>query len=38
MYRGAMSALLSELARLERLTVVESLGLEAPKTACSRRS
>jgi len=26
MYRGAMSALLSELARLERLTVVESLG------------
>ena len=32
MYRGAMSALLSELARLERLTVVESLALEAPKT------
>lgn len=32
MYRGAMSALLSELARLERLTVVESLTLEAPKT------
>src|SRR5512144_667251 len=32
MYRGAISALLSELARLERLTVVESLGLEAPKT------
>lgn len=32
MYRGAMSALLSELARLERLTVVESLSLEAPKT------
>jgi large subunit ribosomal protein L4 len=32
MYRGAMSALLSELARLERLTVVETLALEAPKT------
>jgi len=32
MYRGAMSALLSELARLERLTVVDSLALEAPKT------
>ncbi len=32
MYRGALSALLSELARLERLTVVESLALEAPKT------
>ena len=32
MYRGAISALLSELARLERLTVVESLALEAPKT------
>ncbi len=32
MYRGAMSALLSELARLDRLTVVESLALEAPKT------
>jgi large subunit ribosomal protein L4 len=32
MYRGAISALLSELARLERLTVVESLSLDAPKT------
>ena len=32
MYRGAISALLSELVRLERLTVVESLALEAPKT------
>ncbi len=32
MYRGAISALLSELARLERLTVVESLALDAPKT------
>ena len=32
MYQGAMRALLSELARLERLVVVESLALEAPKT------
>ncbi len=32
MYRGAISVLLSELARLERLTVVESLQLDAPKT------
>lgn len=32
MYRGAIVALLSELARLERLTVVESFALEAPKT------
>ena len=32
MYRGAMRALLSELVRLERLTVVESLELDAPKT------
>jgi large subunit ribosomal protein L4 len=32
MYRGALAALLSELARLERLTVVESIALEAPKT------
>ena len=32
MYRGAIAALLSELARLERLTVVESFALEAPKT------
>jgi large subunit ribosomal protein L4 len=32
MYRGALSALLSELARLERLTVVESFELDAPKT------
>ncbi len=32
MYRGALSALLSELARLERLTVVESFALDAPKT------
>jgi large subunit ribosomal protein L4 len=32
MYRGAIAALLSELVRLERLTVVESFTLEAPKT------
>jgi large subunit ribosomal protein L4 len=32
MYRGAICALLSELARLERLTVVESFALDAPKT------
>ena len=32
MYRGAITALLSELVRLDRLTVVESFTLEAPKT------
>lgn len=32
MYRGAMQAMLSELARQERLVVVNSLELEAPKT------
>jgi large subunit ribosomal protein L4 len=32
MYRGALQAMLSELARLERLMVIESLTLEAPKT------
>ena len=32
MYRGAISALLSELVRLERVTVVESFALDAPKT------
>jgi len=32
MYRGAMQAMLSELARQDRLTVVESLELDAPKT------
>jgi large subunit ribosomal protein L4 len=32
MYRGAIATLLSELARLDRLTVVESFALEAPKT------
>jgi large subunit ribosomal protein L4 len=32
MYRGAMQVMLSELARQERLVVVEGLQLEAPKT------
>jgi large subunit ribosomal protein L4 len=32
MYRGAMRALFSELGRLGRISVVESLELEAPKT------
>ena len=32
MYQGAMRAMLSELARLERLVVIDSLALEAPKT------
>jgi large subunit ribosomal protein L4 len=32
MYQGAMRAMLSELVRLDRLMVVESLALEAPKT------
>jgi large subunit ribosomal protein L4 len=32
MYRGAMRAMLSELARQERLLVVNGLELEAPKT------
>jgi large subunit ribosomal protein L4 len=32
MYQGALRALLSELARLDRLVVIESLALEAPKT------
>ena len=32
MYRGAMQVMLSELARQERLVVVDSLQLEAPKT------
>jgi large subunit ribosomal protein L4 len=32
MYRGAMQAMLSELARQERLLVVNALELEAPKT------
>ena len=32
MYRGAMQAMLSELVRLDRLVVTESLALDAPKT------
>ena len=32
MYQGAMRTMLSELARLERLLVIDSLALEAPKT------
>ncbi len=32
MYRGALRSILSELVRQERLVVVESLTLEAPKT------
>ena len=32
MYRGAMQAMLSELARQDRLSVVSALELEAPKT------
>jgi large subunit ribosomal protein L4 len=32
MYRGAMQAMLSELARTERLSVVNGIELDAPKT------
>jgi large subunit ribosomal protein L4 len=32
MYRGAMSSILSELVRQERLMVVDSLAVDAPKT------
>jgi large subunit ribosomal protein L4 len=32
MYRGAMRSILSELARLRRLVVVDSIGVAAPKT------
>jgi large subunit ribosomal protein L4 len=32
MYRGAMQAMLSELARQDRLSVVSALEIEAPKT------
>jgi large subunit ribosomal protein L4 len=32
MYRGALRSILSELVRQERLIVVESFGVEAPKT------
>ncbi len=33
MYRGAIKAILSELVRQDRLVVVDSLGIDAPKTA-----
>jgi large subunit ribosomal protein L4 len=32
MYRAALGSIMSELARQERLVVVESLGVEEPKT------
>ncbi len=32
MYRGALRSILSELVRQERLVVVESFGVEAPRT------
>jgi large subunit ribosomal protein L4 len=32
MYRGAVRSILSELIRLERLTVVETFAVDAPKT------
>jgi large subunit ribosomal protein L4 len=32
MYRGALRSILSELVRQERLVVVESFGVEQPKT------
>ncbi|AZG71634.1 50S ribosomal protein L4 [Shewanella livingstonensis] len=32
MYRGALKSILSELVRQERLVVVESFGVDAPKT------
>ena len=32
MYRAALRSIMSELARQDRLVVVESLDLEAPKT------
>ncbi|MCL1077992.1 50S ribosomal protein L4 [Parashewanella spongiae] len=32
MYRGALKSILSELVRQDRLMVVESFGIEAPKT------
>lgn len=32
MYRGALKSILSELVRQERLVIVESFGVEAPKT------
>ncbi|MBK1725666.1 50S ribosomal protein L4 [Halorhodospira neutriphila] len=36
MYRGAIRSILSELVREQRLVVVESLALEAPKTRLLR--
>ncbi len=33
MYRGAMRSIFAELARLQRLTVVDSITLEAPRTS-----
>ena len=38
MYRGAIKAILSELVRQERLVVVESLGINEPKTAALAES
>ncbi len=32
MYRGAMCSIVSELVRQQRLVVLETFGLEAPKT------
>ena len=32
MYRGALRAMLSQLARTERLLVTDAIALEAPKT------
>jgi large subunit ribosomal protein L4 len=32
MYRGAMQSMLSELARQDRLIVIESIEIDAPKT------
>ena len=32
MYRGALKSIFSELVRQDRLVVVESFGVEAPKT------
>ena len=32
MYRAALRSIMSELARQDRLVVVESLDVEAPKT------
>lgn len=37
MYRGAIQVMLSELARQERLVVVDNLELEAPKTKLLRQ-